>query len=94
MNAVRKPSILLSVIRVIVLTVLSTLLAFAVSLFLAICGIVLTNMIRGGGINMAAAYRSVALPIAIGVGFVALVVSIIVEVRTYRRATERYLRAA
>ncbi len=95
MNAVRKPSIALSVIRVIVLTIFSAALGFTVSLFLGICGIVLANMVRGGSINMAEAYRSVALPIAIAVGVVALIVNTIMEIRAYRRkSADRYLRAA
>jgi TRAP-type C4-dicarboxylate transport system permease small subunit len=84
-------------VRVVVTTILLTLLAFVVSLFLAIVGILLVNMFRGGGINMAAAYRQIALPIAIVVLVVAFAATLITEVRHLRRLraqTTSYRRAA
>ncbi len=96
-SVVRKPSVALAAVRVVVLTVLFTLMGFVVALFLAIVGIVLVNMVRGGGINMIHAYRSVALPAAIGVGAAALILSAISEIRSYRRRKAEardYLRAA
>ena len=85
MKRVRKPSIFLLIVRVIVITVLITLLAFAVALFFGITGIVLVDMIRGGGVNLALAYRNVALPVAMAVLVIAFMATLTVEVRHYRR---------
>jgi hypothetical protein len=82
----RKPSVGLLVIRVVVITILAALLTFAVALFLGITGIVLVDMIRGGGINLAAAYRHVALPIAIAALVIALIAALFTEIKHYRRA--------
>jgi len=82
----RKPSIALLLVRVVVISVLITLLAFAVSLFFGITGIVLADMIHGGGINLAHAYRNIALPIALVTLLIAFVASLTVEIRQYRRA--------
>lgn len=88
MNNSRQPNAALSVIRVVVITVLATLFAFVGSLFLSIVGIVLVNMFYGGAINMAVAYRRIALPIAIAALVIAFVVAIIYEVRHLRRSRE------
>jgi hypothetical protein len=82
----RKPSVGLLVVRVVVITILAGLLTFAVALFFGITGIVLVDMIRGGGVNLAAAYRHVALPIAIAALVVALIVTLFTEIKHYRRA--------
>jgi uncharacterized membrane protein len=75
----------LACLRVLIITVLLTILAFAVALFLAVVGILLANMARGGGINMAHAYRHIALPIAIVTACVALVLSMRSELSYVRR---------
>ena len=81
-----EPSIPALIARVLVITVLATLLTFAAFLFLGIAGFALAEMIRGGGLNLANAYRLVALPGA-AVGFVvAFCASLWAEVRHYRRA--------
>ncbi len=86
------------VVRVIVITALATLLSFAVALFLGIVGIMLADMIRGGGMNLANAYRHIAFPIALVALVIALVLALVSEVRHYRRALaaarSRYSRAA
>lgn len=86
MKRVRKPSLTLLVARVAVVTILATLLTFAVSLFLGIAGIVLTGVIRGGGVNVAHAYRHVALPIALVALVLAFVAALSEEIKHYRRA--------
>ena len=82
----RKPSLPLLVARVVIITVLTTLLTFAIALFFGITGIMLVAMIRGGAVNLTAAYRHIALPIAAIALLIALVVNLIVEVRYYRHA--------
>jgi hypothetical protein len=82
----RKPSIGLLVVRVAVITILAALLTFAVTLFFGITGIVLVDMLRGGGINLAAAYRHVALPIAVAALVIALIATLVTEIKHYRRA--------
>jgi TRAP-type C4-dicarboxylate transport system permease small subunit len=86
MKRTRKPGIAFLLIRVIVITVLVTLLAFTVALFLGIAGIVFADMIRGGGINLTSAYRHVAVPVACVVMVLAFVASLVNEIRYYRRA--------
>ena len=72
--------------RVLLVSFLMTLLAFALSLLLGILGVVVGAKLRGGTANMQVAYRDVAAPIAAAVFAVVLVSSIFLEVRTYRRA--------
>jgi hypothetical protein len=78
--------LLVAIARALVLTVLIALLAFAVSLFLAIVGIVLVAMVRGGAVDMAFAYRHVAAPLAVIVFCVTLVYLLISAVRDVRRS--------
>jgi cyanate permease len=68
------------------MTVIATLLSFAVSLFLGILGIVIGSWLRGGTPNMAMAYRHIAAPVAVAVGVIVLVSAIVIEVRHYRQA--------
>jgi putative glutamine amidotransferase len=71
--------------RVGALTFLLTLLAFAVSLLLSIFGTIVYSQVRHIAPNLPFAYRHIAFPFAITVGSIVLVVSLIVEVRQYRR---------
>ena len=73
-------------VRVVLITFLVTLLAFAVSLLLAILGIVGVAKARGATPYLPLAYRDVAIPVACVVGAAALVTSIVMEVRHYRQA--------
>ena len=73
-------------VRVFLITVLFTLLAFAVSLLLGILGTVIAAAVRGTAPDMKVAYRHVALPVAIIVALIALVSAVILEVRNYRQA--------
>jgi hypothetical protein len=71
--------------RVFAFTFLSTLLSFAVALLLSIIGTVIYAGIRHVTPNLVFAYRHIALPIALSVGFVALVVTVVAEIRNYRQ---------
>ena len=67
-----KPSWSVIPIRVLLVTFLLTLLAFAVSLLLGILGLVIAARLRGLHPNMATAYRHVALPAAAVVSAIVL----------------------
>ena len=67
-------------------TLLLTLLAFAVTLLMSLVSVVIAAAVRGGNPDLRFAYRHVALPVAIVVGAVALVVTLGMEIRHYRQA--------
>ena len=71
--------------RVLLTTVIVTLLAFAVSLLLSILGTVVYSQVRHAAPNMPYAYRYIAFPFAISVGVVVLVLSLTMEIRHYRQ---------
>ena len=71
--------------RVFLLTMIGTLLSFAVVLFLSIFGVVLVAFARGIHPDMRIAYRHFALPAALVVGAASLVFAIVTEVRHYRQ---------
>lgn len=71
--------------RVFAFTFLSTLLSFAVALLLSIIGTVIYSRVRDVTPNLMFAYKHIAFPIAVSVGSVALIVTIVAEVRTYRQ---------
>jgi hypothetical protein len=72
-------------VRVLLVTFLLTLLAFAISLLLGILALVMAARWHGVHPNMAAAYRHIALPAAAAVGATVLMVSGVLEVRHYRQ---------
>ena len=71
--------------RVFAMTFLFTLLAFAVALLLSILGTVVYSQVKHVAPNLPFAYRHVAFPFAIAAGAIVLMVSIGMEVRSYRR---------
>ena len=73
-------------VRVLIVTFIGTLLAFAVSLLLAIIGTVITGAIRGVHPDMRVAYRLIALPMALVAGGIIFVLSVGMEVRHYRQS--------
>ena len=73
-----------STVRVLFTTLLFTAAGMGAGLFLGILGMVVYGMITGNKIDMANAYRHVAIPIAIVAGSVALVGSAVLEVRARR----------
>lgn len=83
---VRKPRWYLVPIRVVLVTVIITLLSFAISLLLGILGTVIGSWLRGVPPNMAMAYRHVAAPVAIVVGTIVFVSALVMEVRHYRQS--------
>jgi hypothetical protein len=72
-------------VRVLLLTFLSTLLAFAVSLLLGIASVIALAELHHEHPNMTLAYRDFALPVAIVAGIVALISFVFIEVRRYRQ---------
>jgi len=82
----RRPRWYLIPFRVLLVTVLLTLLSFAVSLLLGIVGVIIGAKLRGGTPNMQIAYRDVAAPVASVVFSIVLVSSLFMEIRNYRQA--------
>ena len=72
-------------VRVLILTFLFALLAFALSLLLAIVGIVIHGRIGGVHPNLTVAYRYVALPVAVVMASTVLITMTVVEIRRYRQ---------
>jgi len=72
-------------LRVLAVTFIGTLMAFAVSLLLAIIGTLLASLIRGTHPDMRIAYRLVALPLALVAGGIIFVLSLAIEIRHYRQ---------
>lgn len=83
---VRRPRWFWVPARVLLVTLLVTLLAFAVSLFLGIFGLMAGAWLRGVHPDLRVAYRYVAFPLAGTVAVIVLVSVIVMEVRHYRRA--------
>jgi len=83
-QAQRHPWLLVPV-RVLVVTFLGTLLAFALSLFVGIIAIVVSSWARGAHPNMTQAYRHIAIPGAGLAGAIVLISSVVVEIRQYRQ---------
>ena len=80
--------------RVFLLAFIGTLLTFAVTLLLAILGTVIFSALRGVRPDMRIVYEHVALPVALCVGGIVLVLATVLEIRHYQqrkalRAIER-----
>jgi hypothetical protein len=71
-------------LRVLLVTFLLTLLAFAVCLLLGILGLVISAWLRGVHPNMTLAYRHFAFPAAAIASVIALIAAIAMEFRTTR----------
>jgi len=81
-------------VRIFLLTFIGTLSAFAVSLFLAILGIMVVAALRGRRPDMTIAYWHIALPLALVAGGIIFLFATALEIRHYRqhkalRALER-----
>jgi len=75
-------------LRVLLITLIGTLLVFAVGLLLAIIGTVIASALRGIHPDMRIAYRMIALPMAVFAGAIVFISSIVMEVRHYLKAKE------
>lgn len=71
--------------RVFAVTLLLTLLSFAVALLLSILGMIVYSQVEHVAPNLPFAYRHIALPFAIMVGAIVLVLSLVMEIRNYRQ---------
>ena len=81
-----KPRWYLVPVRAFVVTLVVTLLAFAVSLLLGIGGVLLGARLRGIRPDLTLAYRDVAIPIAALAAAVVVVSSSLLEMRHFQRA--------
>jgi hypothetical protein len=73
-------------VRVLLVTFIGTLAAFAVSLLLGIIGTVVASSLRHVNPNMTVAYRNIALPAALVAGAIIFVLALILEIRHYRQS--------
>src|ERR1700704_36528 len=73
-------------IRVLLVTFIGTLIAFAASLLLGIVGIVILSALRHVNPNMTMAYRLIALPTAVVAGSIIFVLALAMEIRHYRQS--------
>jgi len=72
--------------RALLVSLLVMILAFAISLLLAIAGLLVVAVSKGGSVDMRFAYRHIAAPVAIVVGPIVLALSLTMEIRHYRQA--------
>ena len=73
-------------VRVLLVTFIGTLIAFAVSLLLGIIGTVAVSALRHINPNMTVAYRDIALPAAVVAGSIIFVLVLTMEIRHYRQS--------
>ena len=62
---VRKPRLVMVLARALLVSLLVMILAFAISLLLAIAGLLVVAASKGGSVDMRFAYRQIAAPVAI-----------------------------
>jgi TRAP-type C4-dicarboxylate transport system permease small subunit len=72
-------------LRVVLVTFLLTLVAFAVSLLLGILGLVIAARMHGTQLHLTTAYRYIALPAAGILGVIVLISASVIEIRHYRQ---------
>ena len=73
-------------VRVLLVTVLFTLMSFAVSVLLGIAGVIGWAEIHGAKPMMSIAYRNWGLPVAMAVAVITVIAMSVLEVRHYRQA--------
>ena len=73
-------------VRVGLVTLIGTLLSFAVSLLFAIFGTVIASAFRHVHPDMRIAYRQIAIPMALVAGAIIFVLALIMEIRHYRQS--------
>ena len=67
------------------MTFLFTALAFAIALLLSIMGTVVYSQVKHVSPNLTFAYRHIAFPCAIAAGAIVLLLSLAMEIRSYRQ---------
>ena len=67
------------------MTFLFTVLSFAVALLLSIMGTVVYSQVKHVAPNLTFAYRHIALPCAITAGAIVLLLTLAMEIRSYRQ---------
>jgi hypothetical protein len=72
--------------RVLLVTLVLTLLTFAVTLLISIAGLVLAGWLHGTSPDLPFAYRHIALPVALVAGSIVFVLALVMEIRHYRQA--------
>ena len=82
----RKPRWYAVPARAAFVTLLATLLSFAVTLLVTITIMVTRAWVRGANPDMRLAYRHFALPVAVAVGSVVLLITLFVEIQHYRQS--------
>jgi|SRR5690349_22553989 hypothetical protein len=80
-----RPRLIWALGRILLATFLFTLMAFAVTLLLAILGTIVLARLRGVYPNLTLAYRNVALPVAVVAGGIVFILSAVMEARNYSR---------
>jgi len=71
--------------RVFAMTFLFTALAFAIALLLSIMGTFVYSQVKHVAPNLTFAYRHIAFPCAITAGAIVLLLSLAMEIRSYRQ---------
>jgi uncharacterized BrkB/YihY/UPF0761 family membrane protein len=84
-NSSRPPRWYAIPVRVALMTFIATLLCFAVSLLLAILGMMIIAALRHVHPDLRIAYRMVALPFAVVAGCIVFVLGLAMEIRHYRQ---------
>lgn len=84
-NSSRPPRWYAIPVRVALMTFIATLLCFAVSLLLAILGMMIIAALRHVHPDLRIAYRMVALPFAVVAGCIVFVLCLAMEIRHYRQ---------
>jgi len=80
------PRLTIALVRALLVAFLVMLLSFAISLLLAIAGLLIVAASQGTPVDMTFAYRHVAAPVAMVVGPIVLVLSLVMEIRHDRQA--------
>jgi hypothetical protein len=73
-------------LRILLITFLTTLLTFALSMLVGIIGVLVIAKLRGVAPNMTLAYRRIAIPTAGLAALLTLVAATVSEVRHYRQS--------
>jgi hypothetical protein len=84
-QGVRPPRWFMIPVRALFVAFLMTLVSFALSLLLSLMVMVVVAKLRGATPDLRIAYRHIALPVALSVGAIVLVLALVMEIRHYRQ---------